>query len=208
MSVSLPLLFFLPLPSRVLAVNENLNLAINAAKSIGLTVVNIGAGDLIEGRPHLVLGLVWQLVKLCLLSKINLKSNPNLIRMLQEGETLEQLLKLPPEKLLLRWLNHHLVLVTRARTLALSCCCAGCTTIWYSACFALMCLCLALPFDSSFDSALTRLDLTCDLTRHDLLNTQEISSRASPRARLSLQCPSANICLPTCSPTTLTYVPG
>ena len=109
----------------MLAVNENLNLAINAAKSIGLTVVNIGAGDLIEGRPHLVLGLVWQLVKLCLLSKINLKSNPNLIRMLQEGETLEQLLKLPPEKLLLRWLNHHLVLVTRAQTPALRCCCAG-----------------------------------------------------------------------------------
>ena len=73
--------------------NENLNLAINAAKSIGLTVVNIGASDLMEGRPHLVLGLVWQLVKLCLLAKINLKENPNLIRLLGEEETLEMLLK-------------------------------------------------------------------------------------------------------------------
>ena len=43
-----------------------------------------------------------------LLSNINLKANPNLIRLLQEGETLEMLLKLPPEKLLVRWFNHHL----------------------------------------------------------------------------------------------------
>jgi len=95
-------------PNNRFLINENLNLAINAAKSIGLTVVNIGASDLIEGRPHLVLGLVWQIVKTCLLSHINLKENPNLIRLLQEGETIEQLLKLPPEKLLVRWFNHHL----------------------------------------------------------------------------------------------------
>lgn len=89
-------------------INENLNLAINAAKGIGLTVVNIGAVDMSEGRPHLVLGLVWQLVKMSLLSKINLKANPFLIRLLQEGETLEDLLKLPPEELLKRWFNYHL----------------------------------------------------------------------------------------------------
>merc|ERR1719440_304702 len=74
-------------PNRFL-VTENLNLALNAAKSLGVTVVNIGSSDIAEGRPHLVLGLVWQLVKMALLSKINLKENPNLIRLLQEGETL------------------------------------------------------------------------------------------------------------------------
>merc|ERR1711972_1125679 len=89
-------------------ITENLNLALNAAKGIGLTVVNIGAQDMIEGRPHLVLGLVWQLVKMSLLSKINLKENPFLIRLLQPGETLEELLKLPPEQLLMRWFNYHL----------------------------------------------------------------------------------------------------
>jgi hypothetical protein len=94
-------------PNRFL-ITENLNLALNAAKSIGCTVVNIGPGDLMEGRPHLVLGLVWQIVKKALLSKINLKANPNLIRLLQPDETLESLLKLPPEKLLLRWFNYHL----------------------------------------------------------------------------------------------------
>jgi plastin-1 len=34
---------------------ENINLALNAAKSIGCQVVNIGAQDIIEGRPILIL---------------------------------------------------------------------------------------------------------------------------------------------------------
>jgi len=89
-------------------VTQNLNLAINAAKGIGLKVINIGPNDMIEGRPHLVLGLVWQIVKLALLAKINLKEAPFLIRLLQPGETLDELLKLPPEQLLMRWFNYHL----------------------------------------------------------------------------------------------------
>jgi len=68
-------------------VTQNLNLAINAAKGIGLTVINIGPNDMIEGRPHLVLGLVWQIVKLALLAKINLKEAPFLIRLLKPGDT-------------------------------------------------------------------------------------------------------------------------
>jgi len=94
-------------PNRFL-ITENLNLALNAAKSVGVKVVNIGSSDIMEGRPHLILGLVWQLVKVALLSKINLKENPNLIRLLQADETLETLRKLPPEKLLMRWMNFHL----------------------------------------------------------------------------------------------------
>jgi len=95
-------------PRNPFHVTENHNLALNAAKSIGLTVVNIGSSDLVEGRPHLVLGLIWQMVKMALLSNINLKACPFLVRLLEGGETLEQLLKLPPEKLLLRWINYHL----------------------------------------------------------------------------------------------------
>lgn len=33
---------------------ENNNLVINSAKSLGLSVVNIGSQDLMEGREHLV----------------------------------------------------------------------------------------------------------------------------------------------------------
>jgi plastin-1 len=43
--------------------NENQTLCINSAKAIGCSVVNIGAGDLTEAKPHLVLGLISQIVK-------------------------------------------------------------------------------------------------------------------------------------------------
>ena len=95
-------------PRNPFHIAENHNLALNAAKAIGLTVVNIGSEDLSEGRPHLVLGLLWQMVKMALLAHINLKDNPNLIRLLMDGESLEAFLKLPPEKILLRWFNYHL----------------------------------------------------------------------------------------------------
>ena len=65
-----------------------------------------GAGHDVQrerGRqPHLILGLVWQIVKCTLLSNVNLKDCPFLVRMLRPGEDLEELLKLPPEKLLMR----------------------------------------------------------------------------------------------------------
>ena len=44
-------------------IHENQTLGINSASSIGCSVVNIGPTDLIEGRPHLVLGLLWQIIK-------------------------------------------------------------------------------------------------------------------------------------------------
>jgi len=88
--------------------NENQNLVINAAKAIGCKVVNIHNEDLIEGKEHLVLGLVWQIVRIQLLSQINLKEHPELVRLLEEGEELSDLLKLPPDQLLLRWINFHL----------------------------------------------------------------------------------------------------
>lgn len=47
--------------------HENQTLAINSASSIGCSVVNIGPQDLIEGRPHLVLGLLWQIIKVLLM---------------------------------------------------------------------------------------------------------------------------------------------
>uniref|UniRef100_A0AAR2LCA8 Plastin-3 n=1 Tax=Pygocentrus nattereri TaxID=42514 RepID=A0AAR2LCA8_PYGNA len=104
---------------------ENLNLALNSASAIGCHVVNIGAMDLREGKPHLVLGLLWQIIKIGLFADIELSRNevlqekpsPHLCllcvfsalaALLREGETLEDLMKLSPEELLLRWANYHL----------------------------------------------------------------------------------------------------
>lgn len=87
---------------------ENCNVAINSAKGIGCVVVNVHADDIIEGREHLILGLIWQIIRKGLLSKVDIKLHPELYRLLEEDETLEQFLHLPPEQILLRWFNFHL----------------------------------------------------------------------------------------------------
>ncbi|QSZ31650.1 hypothetical protein DSL72_001217 [Monilinia vaccinii-corymbosi] len=87
---------------------ENNNIVIESAKGIGCSVVNIGSGDIIEVREHLILGLIWQVIRRGLLNKIDIKLHPELYRLLEDDETLEQFLRLPPEQILLRWFNYHL----------------------------------------------------------------------------------------------------
>lgn len=89
-------------------ITENNNVVINSCKAIGCNVVNIGSEDLAEGRPHLILGLLWQIIKIGLSAKIDISVHPELFRLLQDGETLDDMLKLPPEQILLRWMNYHL----------------------------------------------------------------------------------------------------
>ncbi|KAI3911830.1 hypothetical protein MKW92_036016 [Papaver armeniacum] len=88
--------------------NENHTLCLNSAKAIGCTVVNIGAHDLVEGRPHLVLGLISQIIKIQLLADLNLKKTPQLVELVDDTKDLEDLISLPPEKILLRWMNFQL----------------------------------------------------------------------------------------------------
>jgi len=93
----------------VFKINENLNLVINATKSLGVAVINVGCTDIREVKnPSMILGLLWQMVKLHLLSDLNLKAHPELLRLLREGESMEDFLKLKPEDILKRWLNYHL----------------------------------------------------------------------------------------------------
>jgi hypothetical protein len=87
---------------------ENHNLMINSCINIGLRIVNIGAMDIMEGRKHLVMGIMWQIIKYGLLDDVSLEQCPELYRLLKEGETLEGLMKLPAEQILLRWFNFHI----------------------------------------------------------------------------------------------------
>jgi len=87
---------------------ENHNVCINSAKAIGCSIVNIGAGDLNEGKPHIVLGLVWQIIKIQLLQNVSLRACKELVLLLKDGESINDLLRLPPEEILLRWVNYHL----------------------------------------------------------------------------------------------------
>ncbi|KAF3845220.1 hypothetical protein F7725_008383 [Dissostichus mawsoni] len=53
----------------------NLVLALNSASAIGCTVVSIDAHDLMAGKPHLVLGLFWQIIKVGLFADIEISRN-------------------------------------------------------------------------------------------------------------------------------------
>lgn len=88
--------------------SENANIVINSAKAIGCVVVNVHSEDIIDGKEHLILGLIWQIIRRGLLSKVDIKYHPELYRLLEDDETLEQFLRLAPEKILLRWFNYHL----------------------------------------------------------------------------------------------------
>ncbi|KAL7185898.1 hypothetical protein ACSBR2_027786 [Camellia fascicularis] len=88
--------------------NENHTLCLNSAKAIGCTVVNIGEQDLVEARPHLVMGLISQMIKIQLLADLNLKKTPQLLELVDDSKDVEELMGLPPEKVLLKWMNFQL----------------------------------------------------------------------------------------------------
>jgi len=87
---------------------ENNNIVITSAKTIGCSVVNIGSSDIAEGREHLILGLIWQIIRKGLLAQVDIKLHPDLYRLCEEGETIDDLLRLTPDQILLRWFSYHL----------------------------------------------------------------------------------------------------
>ncbi|XP_018334938.1 plastin-2 [Agrilus planipennis] len=87
---------------------ENLTLALSSAQAIGCNVVNIDAHSLEKGTPHLVLGLLWQIIRIGLFNQITLEHCPGLTSLLTDEEKIEDLMKLSPENILLRWVNYHL----------------------------------------------------------------------------------------------------
>jgi len=54
--------------------HENLTLAIRSAQAIGCNVVNIGPDDLYEGKEHLVLGLMWQVIRVSIVLVVGVNS--------------------------------------------------------------------------------------------------------------------------------------
>ena len=51
---------------------------------------------------------MWQLIKMYLFKQITISQVPGLVNLLRPGETLEDLMKMSPEEILLRWVNHQL----------------------------------------------------------------------------------------------------
>lgn len=50
-------------PSNAYQKIENLNLAISSAKSMGCSVINVRPEFIMEKREHIVLGLIWQIIR-------------------------------------------------------------------------------------------------------------------------------------------------
>ncbi|CAH8594432.1 unnamed protein product [Heterobilharzia americana] len=96
------------LPLTTYQMHENITLALNSARAIGCNVVNIGAGDIWNGTKHLLLGLLWQIIKIGLLKQINVVAHAELATLLEGEETINDFAKLSPEEILIRWVNYHL----------------------------------------------------------------------------------------------------
>jgi hypothetical protein len=91
----------------IFEVRQNIELALTAAKG-RIKLVGVNASAFLEKKPHLLLGVSWQLARKVSTSKIDLKDCPEIYRLLKDGEDIKDLMKLPPEDILIRWINYHL----------------------------------------------------------------------------------------------------
>lgn len=74
---------------------ENLNLAIDSSKGIGCNIVNVHASSILEGKHHIIMGILWQITKTSLLKGININVVPEIASLLKIDETRET--RLTPE---------------------------------------------------------------------------------------------------------------
>jgi len=90
-------------------VNHNIDfLTIGSYLQIGCNIINIDAHDLSKGKQHLVLGLLWQIIRIGLFNQITIEHCPGLVNLLNDNEEMADLLKLSPEQILIRWVNYQM----------------------------------------------------------------------------------------------------
>lgn len=97
---------------------ENIQMGIAAAKGVGVKLIGIDSNDFINKVPKNILAFAWQAVRMALAKKITLKDTPEIMRLALEGEDLAHLNKLPPDQLLIRWVNFHLKAAGQERRIA------------------------------------------------------------------------------------------
>lgn len=92
------------------AARDNCQLALSSAQGIGCVFhKEINADALTQGQPKAVLEFVWQIFKHHIVASVSVRGGtPGIIRLASEGEGLDDLLTLPSEALLLRWVNYQL----------------------------------------------------------------------------------------------------
>lgn len=87
---------------------ENIQLCLGTARSLGCKILNVHTADIINQTSYLVLGILWQVIRVSLLTPVSIQYHKELLYLLEPTEELKTFLRLPPEDILLRWLNYHL----------------------------------------------------------------------------------------------------
>eukprot|EP01088_Endostelium_zonatum_P016127 TRINITY_DN422_c0_g1_i4.p1 TRINITY_DN422_c0_g1~~TRINITY_DN422_c0_g1_i4.p1 ORF type:complete len:720 (+),score=261.57 TRINITY_DN422_c0_g1_i4:3-2162(+) len=104
-------------PNRIFDIIENHNLTIEGAKKIGCKFISMRAQDFVEKHAHLVLSILWQILRIALLSDISVEQHPQMAEyLLDEPKKLksdiegEEVVEIKtnysgPEQTLLNWFN-------------------------------------------------------------------------------------------------------
>lgn len=91
----------------VFQVRSNLQQFLSGCTGL-IRLVNVDGQDFLDKNPTLILATLWQLVAKIALFNINIKDCNEIYKLLEEGEELNDLLKMKPEEILKRWMNFHL----------------------------------------------------------------------------------------------------
>ncbi|KAM0687372.1 fimbrin [Conglomerata obtusa] len=86
----------------------NLSLVLHAVKRLGIKLINIGPEDILYENKCLVLGLLWQIVRYDVSKGSSFAKKPELMSLLDENESIDDILTKTPEEICLRWINFHL----------------------------------------------------------------------------------------------------
>jgi hypothetical protein len=86
---------------------QNLIQALTSAKGL-IKLVGINDNAFTEKNPYLILSVLTQLMRVISVKSIDLRNCEELYRLLLPGESIEDLMKLKPEDILIRWVNYHL----------------------------------------------------------------------------------------------------
>jgi plastin-1 len=90
---------------------ENAQLALSTARAVGALVpASVTAKQISLGSPGAVLDMVWALWKRSLTDTVSVRAKPEAVCLLDasSGEELGDLMRLRPEEMLVRWVNHQL----------------------------------------------------------------------------------------------------
>lgn len=88
-------------------IRENLNYFFASCSGL-IRVIGIDGQTFLDRNPGLMLAIIWQIVRLISVKEINLKDCNKIYLLLKDGESIEDMMKLPAEEILKRWLNYHL----------------------------------------------------------------------------------------------------